>query len=90
MHSFLRVIILLFVDIYVEMFAEKPVEPVKPLKSDPSFPITLDDVTVKEGEDIFLHCQVLGNPRPTVGEILVKSRFLKLSKFAFMSWYHKY
>jgi len=60
-----------YLECYTEMnvilFAEaKKIEPVKPLKSDPSFPITLDDVTVKEKEDIFLHCQVVGNPRPTV------------------------
>lgn len=46
----------------------KKIEPVKPImtKTEPSFPVVLDDITIKEGEDILLSCHVAGNPRPTV------------------------
>lgn len=41
----------------------------KPKESDPSFPIVLEDKTIKEGDDIVLKCKVIGEPRPKVGNI---------------------
>jgi len=48
---------------------EVPV-PAVPLEKEPSFPILLEDMTVGEGKDIVLKCQVSGNPRPTITWLL--------------------
>lgn len=42
----------------------------KPVEEEPSFPIQLEDMTIKENEDILLKCQVIGNPRPTITWLL--------------------
>jgi len=44
----------------------KKEEPKKPVNREPTFPIVLEDKTVKEGDDIVLKCKVEGNPRPKV------------------------
>nr|CAB3264137.1 myosin light chain kinase, smooth muscle [Phallusia mammillata] len=45
-------------------------EPEKPKDTDPSFPIVLEDKTIKEGDDIVLKCKVIGQPRPKITWLL--------------------